>query len=164
MAMMLAPSLSALSDLTVDVTYAETSSFTDSTDASSCTTDDSTVMAGGSKIVKRTGMTPPTLTTKPSYLTEEIRFLPNCHACLADAIFWDEDPLREDGDSTEHVTIATATSAANPSPLELTGRPLVYANPPAYFYYDHHRSRPSSSSSSSCRETGARQTWGLPMI
>ena len=165
---MLAPSLSDLSDLTADVTYAETSSFKDSTDASSCTTDDSTVVAGGSKLVKRTGMAPPTLTTKMSSLTEEMRFLPNCHACLAEAIFWDEDSLREDGDSMEHVTISTTktttttTTAAKPSPLKLTGRPLVYANPPAYYHYYHHSSRPSSSSS--CREKGARQTLGLPMI
>ena len=164
---MLAPSLS---DLTADVTYTGTSSSMDedSSDASSCTSDDSSVVASGSQFVKPTRMAIPTLATiSTSSLTEKMRFLPNCHACLADAIFWEEDSLLEDGDSLKHATITTIHTAA-PLPLKLTKSPSVYANPPAYYQY-YQRSKKTS-----CRdndkvhcdpeEPKARQTWGLPMI
>ncbi|KAI2506712.1 hypothetical protein MHU86_7713 [Fragilaria crotonensis] len=156
------------SDSTATTTTTNTATTTNNNDV-----DNHMVVAGGNNIVQGTGMPPPTtLTTTTTASTsspscwnsaDECRFQQTCYECLVEANFWDEDSIREEESKTtlDHYTIITGTPA--PSTLILTGNPLVYAIPPAYYH----------AGTKSCRETlsggdrglsSARQTWGLPML
>jgi hypothetical protein len=171
------PPLSCLSDLT-DLTFTRNSSIsdsigassdTDASDASSNDVHDHMVVAGGNNIVQGTGMAPPTTLTTGSTSSppssaakEDCRFPQTCYECMGEANFWDEDSFREVESKTtsDHYTILTG--APPPSTLILTGSPLVYAIPPAYYHGS--KSCCEKLSEEDRGQSNARQTWGLPML
>ena len=139
------------------------------------------IVVGSTNMVHgTTSMSPPrTLTTRTTAATtfwflEERRFQ-LCFDCFAEANFWDEeDSFRDDGNETfSNVTTTTTTTkttsaaaAATTAPwaLTLTGRPMMYANPPA-FNNNHLLSKPCHVKvNGNDSEPKARQTWGVAMI